>query len=197
RKSSFFSSSWSMVKVLMTGPLQVLSVVSVLGFLVEVQPNEDPLLIGQIANQAAHGLGQLLDQGGRGDELRALGQFGLLVEVDDFQVVAAGQVLLAHGPQGGDGLRRAWRQAGDVQPQHIVLVLPPGGETLEFLRLVECSVASHERRFPFLVLSKRSVCCGTALTRRAAPVHLASLPTISPGAVAAPPRCVLRSTGRQ
>ena len=61
----------------------------------QVQADEDALGVAHVADEPAQRQRQFLDQGRRGDDLLALGQHGLLVDVDHLQVVAALQVLLA------------------------------------------------------------------------------------------------------
>ncbi len=86
----------------------------------EVEADEHPLCVGQIADQAAEGQGQFLDQGWRGNDLLPPRQSRLLVEVDHLQVIAPFEVLFADLGNVGDrpvGLKGA---PGDVETEDIV-----------------------------------------------------------------------------
>ena len=65
------------------------------------------------------GSGRRLINVWRGDDLLALGEHGLLVEIDDFELVRAVQVLLADRADVFDGVRGAWRHAGDVEAEDV------------------------------------------------------------------------------
>src|SRR5262249_57558558 len=112
RSSSFSRSSSSVVKVLMTAPPGASSLLSIRVSVLKVQSGQDPLPVGQVADQAALRVWQHLDESGGGDDLLVPGPFGLQVEVDDLQVVPAGQPLLAHVPQPPNGLDATRRPAG-------------------------------------------------------------------------------------
>ena len=54
-------------------------------------------------NDFAQREGEVLDEGGCGDDLFALSEFGLLVDVDDFEIDAAFEMLIAEFAEIGDG----------------------------------------------------------------------------------------------
>ena len=62
----------------------------------QVEAHKDSVLVGHVADEPAQRLWQFLDERRGGDDLLALGQRWLLVDVDDFQFVAILEVLLAN-----------------------------------------------------------------------------------------------------
>ena len=59
------------------------------------RPTSTFLDIGQIADDAFERFRQLADQGRDGDDLMPHGERWILHQVDDFDLIAAGQMLLA------------------------------------------------------------------------------------------------------
>ena len=98
----------------------------------------------QVANKLAQRQGQALYQGGRGDDLLAFGQAGLLVNVHHLQFVAAFQVLLAKALDGGDRALRFGCHPGHVEPQTILLVVRLLDRLFELTRLVLDFGALHK-----------------------------------------------------
>ena len=88
----------------------------------EIEAAQDTSLVGQVADDAPQRLGQKLQQGRGRHDLVLLGEFRLLVDVDDLQVEAARQVLVADAVQVLDGALRARRRAGDEQPQQVAIL---------------------------------------------------------------------------
>jgi hypothetical protein len=76
----------------------------------QVEADQDPLGVREVADDAADRLGQLLDDRRRRQDLLVLGQLGPLQDVDDDQVVLPFELLLADAPQVGDRLlaRGVW-----------------------------------------------------------------------------------------
>ena len=78
-----------------------------------------------------HVIGAAADAG----EIRTPALWGLrlrrpLVDIDDLEIILAGEVLLADGLDAGEGFGGAWRHAGDIQPEHVQPVSRPTGERL-------------------------------------------------------------------
>lgn len=62
----------------------------------EVQTHQDPLGIGEVTQNFAHGLRQLAHQSGYGEDLISFGQRRIFEEVNDLNgVFSPGEVLLA------------------------------------------------------------------------------------------------------
>ncbi len=79
--------------------------------------------IGEGADDLADGRGQFSHEGRDGEDLVALGKLGMLHEIDDLDVVTAGEVLFADELEIAKGGERFGRGPGDVETQ-----LPiPGG----------------------------------------------------------------------
>src|SRR6187551_838414 len=97
----------------------------------QIEAQEYPVFVGKIANDAAQRRGQLLDQGGDGDDLFVFGEHGLLKDVDHQQFVAALEVLFADRAQIFHGLTRRWSGAGDVQAQLVAFRIRALGGALE------------------------------------------------------------------
>src|SRR5882672_1436373 len=62
----------------------------------QIQPDQDPITIGHVANEFAQRQGQALDQRGRRDNLLFPGEHGLLINIDYFERVAAFQMLFTN-----------------------------------------------------------------------------------------------------
>src|SRR5687768_6734460 len=65
------------------------------GFLLEIQAEQYLLLVGEIADQAAHRERQFFYQSGDGHDLLATGERWLLEDIDDLQVIFTVEVRLA------------------------------------------------------------------------------------------------------
>src|SRR5687767_10351634 len=61
----------------------------------ELEPNQHPLDVREVADDLARRLGQLADQRGNRKDLVVPGELGILQQIDDFHFIAAVQVLLA------------------------------------------------------------------------------------------------------
>src|SRR5580704_13048477 len=70
-----------------------------------IQPGQYAIDVGEVADQFADGEGKVLDERGSHDNLFRLNRFGMLVNVDDLQVVAARQVLFANREDVADRAR--------------------------------------------------------------------------------------------
>src|SRR6185295_5213066 len=55
----------------------------------EIQSHEHPVLVGHVANQPPQRQWQLLDEGRGGNQLLGPGKVGLLVNIDNLQVIAS------------------------------------------------------------------------------------------------------------
>src|ERR1044071_3149528 len=84
----------------------------------EIHADENALGIGKIADEAAQRQRQLLDESRRGKNLLASRKRRVLIDVNDFQVVAAIEVTLADLADIGHGAGRRRRRAGDVKTQN-------------------------------------------------------------------------------
>src|SRR3954447_6284754 len=89
----------------------------VLGFLPELQADKRPFGVGEVADDLAYRVGELAHQRRDGDDLVVLGKPRVLQEVDHLDLVAPGEVLLAHLLQVLDRSERFRRLAGGVQAQ--------------------------------------------------------------------------------
>src|SRR6185503_9058836 len=90
-----------------------------IGLTNEIESEQHALAIRQVTDDPAHRQRQLLDERRRRDDLLTLREDRLLVDVDDFEIVAALEILLADGFQVADRARRSRRQAGDVESQDV------------------------------------------------------------------------------
>src|SRR5262249_27001778 len=70
----------------------------------QVQTQEHPFLVGQVADQSAQRQRQLLDERGHGNNLLVLRQCRLLVYVDHLELVTPLQVFLTDGLDAGKRL---------------------------------------------------------------------------------------------
>src|ERR1700733_4188629 len=80
----------------------------------DAQHDQDAGGIVHIPYQFAQRQRQFLDQRRRGDELLVFGKLRLLVDIDDLQLVAPGEMLFAQAPNILDRLAGARAQAADV-----------------------------------------------------------------------------------
>src|SRR3954470_11889323 len=120
----------------------------------EVQTDQDPLGVGEVADDLAHRFGQPALEGGDGDDLLALGQLRALEQVDDLDGVLAGEVLLADLPEVGERRGRSRRLAGDVQAQLPSLVVLLVGHPRPLARPVSTPpsvVTTSRNRMPRLL----------------------------------------------
>src|SRR3954471_12113611 len=69
---------------------------AVLASLPELQPDQRAFGVGEVADDLAYRVGQLALQRRDGDDLVVLGEARVLQEVDHLDLVAPGEVLLAH-----------------------------------------------------------------------------------------------------
>jgi hypothetical protein len=91
-----------------------------------IEPQQHFVVIGQVPDHPPERRRQLLDQGRRGQDPVVLGQLRVLENVDDLELVAALELLLAEVPEVGDGALGARRPAGDIELQQVAIqvVLP-------------------------------------------------------------------------
>ena len=61
----------------------------------EIQPHKNSLMIGQIANDFLDRMRQTAHERGDGENLVAAGKPGVLEQIDDFQLVAAPEIVFA------------------------------------------------------------------------------------------------------
>ena len=87
----------------------------------EIQPQEHPLSIGQIAYDPTDRWWQLLDHRGRRQNFLVLGELRPLEYVDDGQIVLAMQLFIADSPKAVDGSLRARCLAGDIELDHVLV----------------------------------------------------------------------------
>src|ERR1700728_75245 len=95
--------------------------------LVKIEPKQNPFGMRHVADESAKRQRQHLDQCWRGNDLLALGQSGILGDVDDLQVVTPSQIFLAKLSDVRDRARRVRRRPGDVKPQYVALQDQSGG----------------------------------------------------------------------
>ena len=81
----------------------------------ELEAEEHFLGVGEVADDAPQRRRQLLDQRRRRQNLVLFGQLGMLDDVDDLELIAAGEIGLAESLQVLDGERGARRGAGDIE----------------------------------------------------------------------------------
>src|SRR5690349_14262525 len=83
----------------------------------DVEADQDALLAGEVADDLADRLGELAHERRHGEDLVAGGELGVDQQVDHLDLVAAGEVLLAHPLQIGERGDRLARRARDVEAQ--------------------------------------------------------------------------------
>ena len=81
----------------------------------QLEAEQHFLGVGEVADDAPQGRRQLLDQRGRRENLVLLGELRMCEDIDDLEVVAAGQIVLADALEVLDGERRARRGSGDIE----------------------------------------------------------------------------------
>ena len=101
----------------------------------------ESLGVGHIANQEPHGLRLIADQCRGNDDVSRLGSTGILVKVDDFQIVVPVKLPLTELLYMGNGVHRSRRSAGNEQGQAVTrsgqglvaFAARPGGERPDLL----------------------------------------------------------------
>lgn len=83
----------------------------------KIQPHNDTLGLGEVANDFLDRRREPSHQGRNGDDLIALGQLWLLQQVDDFDTVLALLLVLANLLEVGDRRNRIRGLARYVKPQ--------------------------------------------------------------------------------
>ena len=83
----------------------------------EVEADQHAFLVGQVADDLLHRRRQMADQRRHRDDLIAARQLRLLQQVDDFDAVAPGEMLLADRLEIPQRRGRAGALPGDVEPQ--------------------------------------------------------------------------------
>ena len=81
------------------------------------EADEDALGVGQVTDDLAEGRGQSADERRDGEDVVAPASDGLLDQIDDLDLVAPGQMLLAQVLQVGERAQRLGRLTRDVQAQ--------------------------------------------------------------------------------
>src|SRR4029434_6878314 len=84
-----------------------------------VQADEHALGVREIADDPAHRLGQTPHERRHREDLIARGELRVLGQIDDLDLVPAGQVLLADPLEIGERLDGLGRLAGGVEPQDL------------------------------------------------------------------------------
>src|SRR5262245_16134461 len=90
-------------------------------FIFQVQPDEYPVGIRHVANELPQRRRKLFDQSRRGDDLFTFDQYGLLVNVDHFEVVAVFQTVLTNLLDIGDRANGFGGCPSNIQPEDIFL----------------------------------------------------------------------------
>src|SRR3979411_999369 len=132
----------------------------------QIEADQGTLHVGQIADDLADRVGQLLHKGRDRHDLMVLRQPRIGKQIDDLDLVAAGQVFLADLLEVAEGGQRLRRLPRGVQPQLPFLVwaalysLRAFGAHLRFLFPFPCVglPASPSRRFCAAVLSSIILC---------------------------------------
>ena len=88
----------------------------------EIEIDEDPLGVGQGANELPDGRRQFPDERGHGHDLVILGALRVFQQIDDLDLIAASEMLFAEFLQIAQSSERLRRVAGDVQPQDVSVV---------------------------------------------------------------------------
>src|SRR6185436_5642075 len=97
----------------------------------QIESYQDLLLIRHVTDQAPKGRRQTFDQCRRGDNLIAAGEREVPVDIDDFQLIVAGEMLVADTAHVLECPHRSARRAGHVEPKDIA---PGGGSPARSLR---------------------------------------------------------------
>src|SRR5580765_4337451 len=88
----------------------------------EIQSHEDAFGVREIADDLLDRFGQPAHERGKGEDLVAVSELGILHEIDHLDLVTAVEVLLADLPQIREGENRFRGLSGDVQPQLVGLL---------------------------------------------------------------------------
>lgn len=82
----------------------------------EVKSDQYALGVGEVADDFPDRFRQLSNQGGDGQDLIAPGQLGIDQQVNQFDLILAGQMVFADLLQVGEGFQTLWGLSGDIQP---------------------------------------------------------------------------------
>lgn len=83
----------------------------------QIQADEHALGIGQIADDLAHRCGKFAHQGWDCQDLIALRQLRMFEQIDDLDLILAGQVLVAKFFEIGEGGQALGRLPGNIEAQ--------------------------------------------------------------------------------
>src|SRR5580765_419635 len=85
----------------------------------KIESEQYAVAVRHVADDPAHRQRELSDERRSGNNLLALGQERLLVDVDHFEIVPALEVLVAYRPKVVHGAERSRRQPRDVQTKDV------------------------------------------------------------------------------